>query len=182
MQWLMKLAGLGMSYATQLLIGVIVALAVFAGVQTLRLAWEQTSHAETVAEHEKLVAASEAERTRAVEAARKEEQRRYAELQEIQDETNKALERARADGAAAVDAAIRLRGRVVELFREAGRCTRDPTLAAERSATDTSTDLFEWVQKRLDDAADGIARFADESRAAGLGCQRSYEAVRGKSP
>jgi hypothetical protein len=33
------------------------------------------------------------------------------------------------------------------------------------------------VQRRLDDAADQLARFADASHTAGLACQRSYEAL-----
>jgi hypothetical protein len=33
------------------------------------------------------------------------------------------------------------------------------------------------VQRRLDEAADRIARHADEARAAGLACERAYGAL-----
>lgn len=50
-----------------------------------------------------------------------------------------------------------------------------PATAAGGQAADASLDLYTDVQRRLDEATDGIALFADRSRIAGLACQRSQE-------
>lgn len=157
--------------------GVALAFAALAGVQTLRLSWEQTAHAETVTAHEKQVAAAALAAKEAVDAARAEEQRRYTELQEIANETSKALARARADGAAAVAVAGRLRERIVALVAAAGRCPGDSDAAGGGEAARAAGDLLDNLQRRLDEAADAIARHADDARIAGLACERSYNAL-----
>jgi hypothetical protein len=148
-----------------------------AGWQTLRLSGEQSDHADTRARHaEQMQAMFEAAR-QAGEQARTEERRRTAEVQKAADEAHQALERARADAAAATDAGQRLRDRLASLTATCGRASGDAGPAVSGPSAVATADLLADVQRRLDEAADGIARHADAARAAGLACQRSYDAL-----
>ena len=44
-------------------------------------------------------------------------------------------------------------------------------------AVASSADLLAYVQQRLDESADGIARYADEASIAGRACEASYDAL-----
>ena len=108
-------------------------------------------------------------------AARAEEQRRTAKIQEAQDAAHQARLVAEADARAARASADRLRQRAAEL---AARCTaRDPTPASPGQAASAPGDLLADMLGRLDQAAGELARYADDSRIAGQLCQRSYEAL-----
>lgn len=148
-----------------------------AGIQTLRLSNEQRDHAETMAQRDRDHAAWERGSREAVEAARAEEKRRTAEVQKVADEANKALDLARADAVVATDAGRRLRAQLTALTSSCRAAAGNPGSAKPGASTNTTADLLERVQQRLDEAADGIARFADEARAAGVACQRSYESL-----
>ncbi|WP_313489197.1 DUF2514 family protein [Stutzerimonas nitrititolerans] len=108
--------------------------------------------------------------------ARSEEQRRQVAIEGIRRDAQEKIAAVAADAAAADDAASRLRARVAELSRRPASC---PGVADGGEATDTARDLLAVMLGRLDEAAGGVAEFADRSRAAGLTCQVSYEAVRG---
>lgn len=160
-------------------LAVVAGLAVLLGLQTLRLADEQRDHAKTAVLWSKDREAWEKAAREAVEAARKEEQRRTTAVQEIADETQAKLEVARADAADARDAGERLRRRVAQLTTALGRAGAGQPAAASPSAPAQSTaDLLADMQRRLGEATDRIAKFADESHIAGLACEASYDALR----
>lgn len=165
------------THAVYLLLATVVALGALVGVQTVRLALERADHADTKAEHEKRVSAAAQATVRAVLEARLEEQRRYAELQEIADETARSLARARADGAAAVAVAHGLRERLVSIVSAAAGCSSDSAAAADGATAGAAGAVFADVQRRLDEAATELARHADEASIAGIGCERSYNAL-----
>ena len=149
-----------------------------AGLQTYRLAREQAAHADTRAQHAEHIADMERVAREAVEAARAEEQRRTAEVQKAADEAHKSLARARADAVAATDAGQRLRERIAAITASCGRAASDPATAGSSSPASATADLLADVQRRLDEATDGIARFADQAHAAGAACQRSYDSLK----
>ena len=160
--------------------GLAIALAgalVLVGVQSWRLTNEQRDHALTQATFS-VVMTKAAEAARAAEAAaRIEEQRRVAALEGVIHETESKLAQARADADRAADAGQRLRQRLAELAGSCRGTTGDPTAAGAGTTTGSTGDLLADVQRRLDEAADQLARFADASHTAGLACQRSYEAL-----
>lgn len=108
--------------------------------------------------------------------ARSEEQRRHTAIEGIRRDAQEKIAAVAADAAAADDAAGRLRARVAELSRRPARC---PGAAGGGEAADAARNLLADMLGRIDEASGGVAEFADRSRAAGLTCQVSYEAVRG---
>ena len=162
---------------TRLLAAALVAAMLLTGVQTYRLAREQAAHADTRAQHAEHIADLERDAREAVLAARNEERRRTAEVQKSADEAHESLARARADAVAATDAGQRLRDRVAAITATCGRAASDTGLAGSSAPAVATADLLADVQRRLDEAADGIARFADQARAAGIACERSYKAL-----
>lgn len=118
-----------------------------------------------------------AESARQAEArARSEEQRRQTAIEGIRRDAQEQIAAVAADAAAADDAASRLRARVTELSRRPASC---PGVADGGEAADPARDLLAVMLGRLDEAAGGVAEFADRSRAAGLTCQFAYEALKG---
>ncbi|WP_386415526.1 DUF2514 family protein [Stutzerimonas stutzeri] len=118
-----------------------------------------------------------AEAARKAEAqARSEEQRRQTAIEGIRRDAQEKIAAVAADAAAADDAASRLRARVAELSRRPASCAGS-TDGGE--AADAARNLLADMLSRIDEAAGGVAEFADRSRSAGLICQVSYEAVRG---
>jgi len=123
------------------------------------------------------IRASYAESARQAEArARSEEQRRQTAIEGIRRDAQDKIAAVAADAAAADDAASRLRARVAQLSRRPASCTGS---AGGSDSADPARDLLAVMLSRIDEAAGGVAEFADRSRAAGLTCQRSYEAVKG---
>jgi len=150
-----------------------------AGVQSCRLADEQAAHANTRAERAQ-------ERERAATALAKEQDRHRAtentlaaRILEDAHETQNRLDQQERDLAAAGSVAERLR-RELAAARARGQCaaTADPTTAAPGGAAESPVDLHTELQRRLDEAADGIAGFADRAAEAGGACQRAYERAR----
>ena len=158
-------------------LALVVAVALF-GLQTYRLEVERRAHAEALAAHQLTLAELERSAALAVKAARAEEQRRTEEVQKAADEATRSLARARADAAAAADAGRRLREQIAAVTATC-RFAASDTASAEGGAPAVSTaDLLADVQRRLDEASDGIARFADAAHIAGATCERSYDRVR----
>jgi hypothetical protein len=162
---------------TRFLASGLVATALMLGLQTWRLDRERLAHAETRAEHAAMVAATEAVAREAEQAARLEEQRRLEALQGVIHDTEAKLARARADAVAAADAGGRLRERIASLAASCRSAAGDPATAGPGQATDATAAMLADVQRRLDQATDELARFADDAHAAGLACQRSYGAL-----
>lgn len=156
----------------------VVALVVLLAMQTVRLADERTSHQTTKTNYANLVASAERKTREAVEAARAEEQRRTTAVQEIANETQAKLDAAIADADAAADAGQRLRERIAQLTAAGASCAASrPGAAGTGKATAATYDLLADVQRRIDEAQNAIARFADRSHAAGTACQQSYDAL-----
>lgn len=84
--------------------------------------------------------------------------------------------RASAAAASAAAAAQRLRDGLAAV--DGRQCAADPAAAAASGAASSPADLRTYVQRRLDEAADGIARFADQSSIAGDACVGSYQALK----
>jgi len=111
--------------------------------------------------------------TKAVEAARTEEQRRTAAQQEIAENAAKERDQAGADAAAAASAADGLRKQVAVLVDRA----RHPATATGSPAAGDALDLLADVLGRTDEAAGEFARIADERGIAGQQCERDYDAL-----
>jgi hypothetical protein len=108
------------------------------------------------------------------EIRRAEELRRNKEHQEIINEAQKQAESARADAAAARGAAGRLQA---ELAAYRGRACPNSAPGDGGEAAAATERMLADVQRRLDEATDRIAGFADQSRIAGLACERKYDAL-----
>lgn len=149
-----------------------------AGLQTYRLAVEQGAHARTQRDHAQQLGALERTAGEAVTAARAEEGLRFTALWEILNETQADRDRARADAAGAADAGVSLRRRIAALTAGCGAAGSDSAPAGSSPPADATADLLADVQRRLDEAADGIARHADEAHIAGRACERAYDALK----
>ena len=106
---------------------------------------------------------------------RVESERRFAAMQEITDEAIAEKDKARADADAAAAAGARLRAKIRDLTLSIAR--HDPASAGNGAATGTAADLLDGLFGRLEEAENGIARYADEASAAGRACERSYDAL-----
>ncbi|HDR8924497.1 TPA: DUF2514 domain-containing protein [Burkholderia vietnamiensis] len=111
--------------------------------------------------------------TKAVEAARIEEQRRTAAQTEIANDANQQRTAALADAFAARAAAGSLHQRVDQLVAAA----RHPTVAAGGSTAGDALDLLADVLGRADQRAGDLAEYADHARIAGQQCERDYDAL-----
>lgn len=123
------------------------------------------------------IAEALAESVRASEAERQKERQRY---EAVQKELNDALQReaqARADADAAADVGRRLRDQIAAA-RRGCQASSNPGTPKGGPSTDTAGDLLADVQRRLDEATDTIARFADTAHSRGLACERASDSVR----
>jgi len=137
--------------------------------------WQRHQALSTRAAFDQAAAAAAVERAAsAAEAATEHARRTTAQMEAINaKETEVARERAAA--AAAADAGRRLRARLTAI--EARGCAADTAATAGGSAASTPADLRAIVQRRLDEAADGIGQYAGNAAAAGRACERSYDAL-----
>lgn len=111
------------------------------------------------------------------EAYRALETQHRARITEIDTDTTAALAMARTDAARAAGTAERLRGDLASYLTQhraraqaaaaAGQCPSDPA----------PLDLFADLQRRADERAGELAEVADDARARGAGCERSYDAL-----
>jgi len=154
-------------------IGLLAAGAVIAVLLAL-LGISRVQVAETRAEYQRYVAQTEKQARKASEDARAEEQRRQAEQTKVVADAKKQTQSALAAASAARTAGERLREQLAASRREA---CGNPAPPPGSPATPTTTDLLADVQRRLDEAQDGIALHADQSRIAGHACERAYQAL-----
>ncbi len=154
----------------------------FGGVQTYRLAAERQAHAATKAAHAEQIAALERAAHEAEVAARSEEQRRTRALQGIINDTEQKLSIARDDAAAAADAGQRLRAQLAAVTASCRRGARHTAASPAGAPAIATHDLLADVQRRMGEATDGIARYADAAHAAGAACERSYRALAPDAP
>lgn len=157
----------------------LVAALALAGLQTYRLAVEQGAHARTQRDHAQQLVVLERTASEAITAHRAEEARRFSALWEILNETQADRDRARADAAGAADAGVSLRRRIAALTAGCRATASDSAPAGSSPPADSTDDLLADVQRRLDEAAEGIARHADDAHIAGRACERAYDALNG---
>lgn len=154
----------------------------FVGLQTVRLANERETHAQSKQAHAEQRETWERKTREAVESARAEEQRRAEALQGVIHEVEQNLAQARADADAASDSGERLRKRLSAITAACRVGTSNPASASAGPTTEASGDLLADVQRRLDEAQDRIAEFADKAHAAGKACERSHGTLTAPDP
>jgi hypothetical protein len=108
------------------------------------------------------------------ERARQIESGWHAGMLEIQRNAREKLDAVAADVAAAGSAAERLRERVAELSRRPAAC---PAAADGGEAAGAAGDLLADVSRRLDQATDELAEFAERAAVAGMACEAAYGLV-----
>lgn len=111
------------------------------------------------------------------ELARAEELRRQAAINEVTENAQTEIDRARADAAAAHAAADSLRDQAQRLAAAAGKTCSNPSPAAAGKAAGSAGLVLADVLGRADDAAGELAAVLDRSRIAGLACERAYDAL-----
>lgn len=164
------LLGLGVALAAALAWG---------GVQTVRLSNEREAHADTRAAYSEAGRVAAAARAKESETNRTEEARREAAKQK---EITHAQEQRRAAVAAAARAdraADGLRDQLAT-FVSAARAraaTPDPGPAGGSPPAGSDLDLLAELYRRADARSGELAKALDVSRAAGLTCERLYEAL-----
>jgi regulator of protease activity HflC (stomatin/prohibitin superfamily) len=125
--------------------------------------------------------ADTARRTRealaAEQAARAEEQRRAEAQKEVERETQRLLDRAEADRLAAVAAADGVRQRAQRLAAQCGAAPVHPGAAGGGQAAEGPGLVLADVLSRIDGRAGELAAAYDRARAAGLACERAYNAL-----
>ena len=116
--------------------------------------------------------------TKAVTAAREEEQRRIDSLEVIADDTRNKLDAAQADAATARTAAVSLRKQLAD-YRT--RVRSNPAATGGGTTAEDPLYLLSVVLTRADDRAGELAEFADRSHIAGRTCEAAYDSLRNKS-
>lgn len=159
------------------LIGLLLISIVVSGVQSYRLALEQRDHAKTIAGHERDLATLEKSSRIAAEDNLKLYQSRTEALQKEAKDANTKLLKAKTDHALAVNAGIKLRSRIATLTANTCTVAKSPATDDRGKTTQAALNLLDDVQRRLDEATDGIAQFADAAHIAGTACERSYDAL-----
>lgn len=142
--------------------------------------WQQSraDAAEYDAERTRAALSAAVDQMTAVDRARAEEQRRTAAQTEIANVAKKESDTARADARAAGDAADRLRQRIDQLLA-AARAAKDPATAggSQSQPSGDPLDVLVDVLGRSDKTSGILADYADQLKAAGLACERSYDAL-----
>jgi predicted nucleic acid-binding Zn-ribbon protein len=159
-----------------LLIALALAL-VGASVQSYRLALEQKDHAKTVAKNEKEWAKLYASSATAAQELLARYQSQTESLQKEADNAKRQRDKAQADAVANADTGRRLRAELSAARARSCTTSKDPAAVDRSQAAGPAINLFDYVQRRLDEATDTVAEFADRSRIAGTACERSYDAV-----
>lgn len=109
--------------------------------------------------------------------ARTDELRTWSKQQEAQNAHYLQIRAAQAGLARARAAAVSLRERADALAAEARCAPSDPPAADGGPATNAAADLLAAMLRRVDDAAGTIGEYADQARAAGQLCERTYDAL-----
>jgi chromosome segregation ATPase len=160
------------------------ALAIFAllaasaiGVQSWRLNAEQAAHEQTRASYAAYREEMARRSAAAAQAQQMETDRRLRELQEVIDEAKKREAAARGDAAAAADTGRRLRQQLAALTASCRAASADTNTAPAGPSAESTERLLADVQRRLGEATERIAGFADAAHGAGLTCERAYDAL-----
>lgn len=111
------------------------------------------------------------------ELARAEELRRQAAINEVTENAQTEIDRARADAAAAHAAADSLRDQAQRLAAAAGKTCSNPRPAAAGKAAGSPGLVLADVLGRVEEAGRSMAEAADRSRIAGAACEAAYDAL-----
>lgn len=115
--------------------------------------------------------------TKAVTAARAEEQRRINTLEVIANDTQSKLAAAHADAATARAAATGLRQQLAD-YRQRARYS--PAVARGSETAEDPLFLLSDLLSRADERAGELAEFADRAHLAGRACEAAYDSLRGE--
>lgn len=139
-------------------------------------AWNRHQARSVRAEFDQAKVAAAAERAASAAEAAVESSRRRRVQQEAVDAANLKSAQLERSLAASADAGQRLRQRLAAL--DAQRCAGHPAAASGSPAASAAVDLRSELSRRLDEAADGVARFAERAAIAGEACERAYDALK----
>ena len=110
--------------------------------------------------------------------AREEEQRRQSSIDKVRDDAEKQIARAESDALAARDAADSVLEQAKRLAARAGKCPSNSTTTQSGAPAAEPGVVLADVLGRADARAGELAAAYDRSRAAGLACERAYDALR----
>lgn len=140
--------------------------------------WRLAAEVERVnANHAAYVAAIEQDARKAIEQQRHAEARAAEEVERIARESHEALERSRADADAARTAADGLRRQLAAYLAAARAGAAHPGPAAPGAPAGDPIGVLADVLERADRRAGVLAEFADRAHAAGIACERAYDAL-----
>lgn len=131
-------------------------------------AFQRASARHVRAEFNQATAAAAAERAASAAEATIETERRKQEVRNAVNAGKVREAQLQAAVAGAVGAREQLQQQLAAL--EAERCARDPGPAAGSAAASAPADLRAYVHRRLEEAADGVAEFAERANSAGQTC------------
>ncbi len=141
------------------------------GIDTTTAHWRQAW-----AEQEAMLAK---EREQAERLMRLKEHAWQKSIEDVRNESKKQIEQARADAAAADAVADRLHEQARRLAAAGSQCASNSTATIRsKAARATNAVVLADVFARADAAAGQLAAAYDRARAAGLACERSYDALR----
>lgn len=109
--------------------------------------------------------------------AREEEQRRQASIDKVRDDAEKQIARAESDALDARDAADGVLEQAKRLAARAGKCPSNPSATQSGAPAAEPGVVLADVLGRADARAGELAAAYDRSRAAGLACERAYDAL-----
>lgn len=109
--------------------------------------------------------------------AREEEQRRQAEIDKVRQDAEQQIARAESDAAAAASAADSLHEQARRMAARASQCTSNPGAAITGQAAGQAGLVLADVLRRSDERSGQLAAAYDRARAAGLACERAYDAL-----
>lgn len=109
--------------------------------------------------------------------AREEEQRRQSSIDKVRDDAEKQIAQAESDALAARDAADGVLEQAKRLAARAGKCPSNPSATKPGAPATEPVVVLADVLGRADARAGELAAAYDRSRAAGLACERAYDAL-----
>ena len=109
--------------------------------------------------------------------AREEEQRRQTSIDKVRDDAEKQIALAERDALAASDAAAGVLEQAKRLAARAGKCPSNPSATQSGAPAAEPSVVLADVLGRADARAGELAAAYDRSRAAGLACERAYDAL-----
>lgn len=112
--------------------------------------------------------------TKAEQEARKEEQRRQAEIDEVREHAQEQIAQAQADADAAGLESGRLREQARRLAARASQCANNPGAAQGGPAAGHPAMVLADLLSRADERAGDLAAAYDRARASGQACERAF--------